>query len=49
MQSSTAPRCPVSLLTVEGVDPFGFYEELRSHGWEEFLEWLGMPFLGTCR
>ncbi len=24
-------------------------DELRSHGWEEFLEWLGMPFLGTCR
>jgi hypothetical protein len=24
-------------------------EELREHGWEDFLEWLGMPFLGTCR
>jgi len=24
-------------------------DELRSHGWEDFLEWLGMPFLGTCR
>ena len=23
--------------------------ELRAHGWEDFLEWLGMPFLGTCR
>jgi len=23
--------------------------ELRDHGWEDFLEWLGMPFLGTCR
>ncbi len=24
-------------------------DELRAHGWEDFLEWLGMPFLGTCR
>lgn len=24
-------------------------DELRSHGWEDFLEWLGMPFLGSCR
>ena len=24
-------------------------DELRNHGWEDFLEWLGMPFLGTCR
>jgi len=24
-------------------------DELRSHGWEDFLEWLGVPFLGTCR
>jgi hypothetical protein len=24
-------------------------DELREHGWEDFLEWLGMPFLGTCR
>ena len=24
-------------------------DELRDHGWEDFLEWLGMPFLGTCR
>ena len=24
-------------------------EELREHGWEDFLEWLGMPFLGSCR
>ncbi|HYL88196.1 MAG TPA: hypothetical protein VEU32_05460, partial [Burkholderiales bacterium] len=23
-------------------------DELRAHGWEDFLEWLGMPFLGTC-
>ncbi len=24
-------------------------DELRAHGWEDFLEWLGMPFLGSCR
>jgi len=24
-------------------------EELRAHGWEDFLEWLGLPFLGSCR
>lgn len=24
-------------------------DELREHGWEDFLEWLGMPFLGSCR
>ncbi|HEY5896139.1 MAG TPA: hypothetical protein VIV54_01150 [Burkholderiales bacterium] len=24
-------------------------DELRERGWEDFLEWLGMPFLGTCR
>ena len=24
-------------------------EELREHGWEDFLEWLGLPFLGSCR
>ena len=24
-------------------------DELREHGWEDFLEWLGMPFLGACR
>ncbi len=24
-------------------------DELREHGWEDFLEWLGMPFVGSCR
>jgi hypothetical protein len=24
-------------------------DELRDRGWTEFLEALGLPFLGTCR
>lgn len=52
MQSSTAPRCPVSLRSVEGVDPFGFYEELRAHGnvlWDEGMRaWIILDY-ETCK
>jgi cytochrome P450 len=52
LQGSTAPRCPHSLLTVEGVDPFGFYEELRSHGdilWDDGMRaWIVLDY-ETCK
>lgn len=52
MQGSTSPRGPASLRTVEGVDPFGFYEELRSHGnvlWDEGMRsWVVLDY-ETCQ
>jgi cytochrome P450 len=52
MQNPTSPRCPVSLRTVEGVDPFGFYEELRAQGdilWDEGMRaWIVLDY-ETCK
>lgn len=52
MQSATFPRSPASLRTVEGVDPFGFYERLRAHGnvlWDEGMRaWVVLDY-ETCK
>jgi cytochrome P450 len=52
MPGPTAPRCPASLRTVEGIDPFGFYEALRAHGnvlWDEGMQaWIVLDY-ETCQ